>query len=119
MFGASQLWGKVGRAFLKPISERQCWKFPPDQEFKLDKPLIESLRQWPKLIDRGPPRPVVGGVLSDRRLHAPRQFAAVVPEEVKARWLSRSTQFMPIDLIAPVVALLAFADRVRSYHFVH
>ena len=36
MFGASQLWGKVGRAFLRPISERQYFKFPHNQEFKLD-----------------------------------------------------------------------------------
>jgi hypothetical protein len=42
MFGASQLWGKIGRAFLRPISERQYWKFPPSSEFKLDHQLVES-----------------------------------------------------------------------------
>ena len=28
MFGASQLWGKVGRAFLRVISERQYMRLP-------------------------------------------------------------------------------------------
>ena len=61
MFGASQLWGKVGRAFLpdlRAISERQYWKFPPNSEFKLGPALTESLKQWRKLVDSGPPRPI-------------------------------------------------------------
>ncbi len=28
MFGASQLWGKIGRAFLRALSERQYSKIP-------------------------------------------------------------------------------------------
>ena len=36
MFGASQLWGKVGRAFLRVISERQYARFPPKDGFCLD-----------------------------------------------------------------------------------
>ena len=55
----------------------------------------------------------IGGVLFDRRLNSPRQFTAVVPEKVKAQWLTRNTQIMPIEMIAPVVALFTFADRVR------
>ena len=35
MFGASQLWGKVGRAFLRVISERQYARHPPDGSFSL------------------------------------------------------------------------------------
>jgi hypothetical protein len=113
MFGASQLWGKVGRAFLRSISERQYCKFPAGGEFKLGRALEESLRQWRKLVDGGPPRPTdvaherlsdaviftdgftpdprspgrlpdrIGAVLFDRRLNAPRQFTAVVPDQVK------------------------------------
>ena len=142
MFGASQLWGKVGRAFLRPISERQYWKFPASSEFKLDMQLVESLKQWRKLIDASPPRPIdlaherradvviftdgftpgprssdrspdrIGGVLFDRWLRSPRQFTAVVPDKIKARWLERVTQIMPIEMLAPVVALATFADRV-------
>ena len=143
MFGASQLWGKVGRAFLRAISERQYWKFPPNSEFRLGKALEESLRQWRKLVSHGPPRPIdiahdrlvdaviftdgftpdprsndrepdrIGGVLFDRRLRSPRQFTAVVPPELKERWLSRTTQIVPIEMLAPVVALCTFADRVQ------
>lgn len=142
MFGASQLWGKIGRAFLRPISERQYWKFPPSAEFKLDLQLAESLRQWRKLIMGGPPRPIdlarerltdaviftdgftpdprsldrnpdrIGGVIFDRRLWRPRQFTAVVPPQVSERWLKRATQIMPIEMLAPVVALTTFADRL-------
>ena len=142
MFGASQLWGKIGRAFLRPISERQYWKFPSTSEFKLDLQLIESLRQWRKLVHAGPPRPIdlaqerlsdvviftdgftpdprssdvspdrIGGVMFDRRVRAPRQFTSVVPQQVKARWLARATQIMPIEMLAPVVALVTFADRL-------
>ena len=58
MFGASQLWGKIGRAFLRPISDRQYWKFPPSAEFNLDRQLVESLTQWRKLVLAGPPRSI-------------------------------------------------------------
>ena len=146
MFGASQLWGKIGRAFLRPISERQYWKFPPSAEFKLDLQLAESLRQWRKLIMGGPPRPIdlarerltdaviftdgftpdprssdrspdrIGDVMFDRRVRSPRQFTAVVPPKISTRWLKRATQIMPIEMLAPVlapvVALTTFADRL-------
>ena len=36
MFGASQLWGKVGRAYLRVISERQYMRFPIGPRFGLD-----------------------------------------------------------------------------------
>ena len=42
MFGASQLWGKVGRAFLRSISERQYARFPLTDQFVLDRPPWES-----------------------------------------------------------------------------
>ena len=144
MFGASQLWGKVGRAFLRVISERQYLRFPIGSEFKLDPPLREALLQWKKLVQHGPPRPIdmvgekcsdavifkdgftpdprsaeklpdrVGAVLFDRRSRRPQQFTAVVPEEVKNRWLTRSTQIVPVETIAAVLAMETFADRIRG-----
>ena len=120
----------------------QYWKFPATSEFKLDLQLIESLRQWRKLVHAGQPRPSdlaqerladvviftdgftpdprssavspdrIGGVMFDRRVRAPRQFTSVVPQHVKARWLARATQIMPIEMLAPVVALVTFADRL-------
>ena len=67
MLGASQLWGKVGRAFLRVISERQYLRFPIGSEFKLDPPLREALSQWKKLVQHGPQRPIdmVGEKCSD------------------------------------------------------
>ena len=54
MFWASQLRGKVGRAFLRPISERRYWKMPVASEFVLDSALIEALKQWKRLVQAGP-----------------------------------------------------------------
>ncbi len=141
MFGASQLWGKVGRAFLRVISERQYARFPVSEKFELDHQLVEALRQWRKLIDCGPPRPIefkvdkladavlftdgftpdprsegiepdrIGAVLFDRRCMHAFQFTAVVPTSVKKLWLTRKTQIVPIEMLAPIVALSTFADR--------
>ena len=142
MFGASQLWGKVGRAFLRAISERQYMRFPPGSDFHVDPPLRESLLHWKRLVTEGPPRPIdrvgpkrvdaviftdgftpdprsmeqlpdrVGAVLFDRRIQRPRQFTAVVPSSVKEQWLDRSTQIVPVEMIAAVLALSTFEDRI-------
>ena len=144
MFGASQLWGKVGRAFLRVISERQYLSFPIQNEFKLDLPLIEALRQWKMLVNEGPPRPIevacakaadvviftdgftpdprssdvlpdrVGAVMFDRRLRRPVQFTATVPNKIKERWLQRATQIVPVEMIATILALETFSERVRG-----
>ena len=109
MFGASQLWGKVGRAFLRVISERQYARHPPDGSFSLGIPLKKALEQWVFLVKEGPPRSIdlslpkfsevvfftdgfspdprfsekkpdrIGAVMIDRRLTCPVQFTAVVP----------------------------------------
>ena len=141
MFGASQLWGKVGRAFLRVISERQYLRFPCSNSFKLDEALVESLRQWRSLVLNGPPRPIdlqvkkrsdiviftdgftpdpreqdsrpdrIGAVMFDRRLTSPFQFTAIVPSDLKAGWLARKTQIVPVEMLAPIVALWTFRDR--------
>ena len=52
MFGASQLWGKIGRAFLIAISERQYMKFKgSDEAHKLGRSLMLSLEVWKGLLD--------------------------------------------------------------------
>ena len=103
---------------------------------------MESLTQWRKLVLAGPPRSIdlarekltdvviftdgftpdprssesspdrIGGVLFDRRLRQPRQFTFVVPPCLKEQWLERSTQIVPIEMLAPVFALSTFADRL-------
>ena len=145
MFGASQLWGKVGRAFLRAISERQYMRIAAsDSLFKVDLPLELALRHWRMLVEEGPPRTIdasgpkkadvvvftdgftpdprshealpdrVGAVMFDRRSLKPVQFTAVVPDEVKKDWIPRATQIIPIEMLAPILALSTFADRVES-----
>ena len=59
MFGAYQLWGEVGRAFLRIISERQYAKgFDPLRTADLGPALVAAVRQWIKLIQAGPPREI-------------------------------------------------------------
>ena len=59
MFGASQLWGKVGRAFLLALSERQYARgYDPAKHAALGQPLLLALSQWSKLISNGPPREI-------------------------------------------------------------
>ena len=139
MFGASQLWGKVGRAFLRSISERQYAHGSQLEAFELDQALRASLEQWKKLVASGPPRTIdlcalkkadvvlftdgfspdprdsvklpdrVGAVLFDRRMNHALQFTEVVPFEVKKRWSARQTQIIPVEMLAPI---LAFSDRM-------
>eukprot|EP00913_Durusdinium_trenchii_P016762 g15755.t2 len=144
MFGASQLWGKIGRAFLRVISERQYMRIPLKSSFGLDPALREALVQWKDLVDAGPPRTIdqqvskkadviiftdgftpdprdksqsrlpdrVGAVMFDRRLLRPKQFSEVIPKSVSEKWLQRTTQIIPIEMMAPVLALSSFADRL-------
>ena len=142
MFGASQLWGKVGRAFLRPISERQYARFPLKDGFTIDDALRSSLVHWRRLVEDGPPRPIdirsekpadavvftdgftpdprkrenlpdrVGAVLFDRRLIQPWQFSEVVPKSVQKFWLSRKTQIVPVEMVAPILALQTFKERL-------
>lgn len=144
MFGASQLWGKVGRAFLRPISERQYLRYPSKSLFELDDALRISLQRWRGLIKEGPPRSIdfkvekrsdvvifangftsdprdrfkepdrVGAVIFDPKLGAPTQFSEVIPEAIQAKWLPRNTQIVPIEMVAPILALMTFRDRLLN-----
>ena len=58
MFGASQLWGKVGRAFFRPLSERQYMKDRHGDRMDLNPAIIGSLKYWRRLIQFGPPREI-------------------------------------------------------------
>ena len=55
MFGSSQLWGKIGRAFLRSLSERQYTRVPRSD---LNKAIKLSLVKWQELVSEGPPRPI-------------------------------------------------------------
>ena len=141
MFGASQLWGKVGRAFLRVISERQYARHPPDGSFSLGIPLKKALEQWIFLVKEGPPRSIalsvskfsevvfftdgfspdrrfsekkpdrIGAVMIDRSLTCT-IYCGIVPQKVKAQWLDRKTQIVPAEMLAPIIALSTFESRL-------
>ena len=51
-------------------------------------------------------------MMIDRRLTCPVQFTAVVPQKVKAQWLDRKTQIVPVEMLAPIIALSTFGSRL-------
>ena len=110
--------------------------------FVLNAALERSLKHWRKLIESGPPRPIefksekvsdaviftdgftpdprfddvrpsrIGAVLFDRKAIAPVQFSEVVPKWVQQKWLPRKTQIVPVEMLAPIIALETFRDRL-------
>jgi len=141
MFAASQLWGKVGRAFLLAVSERQYSKFA---ESVLGMALRAALVQWKKLITNGPPRqisalverkadvviftdgffpdprkkekgdPRVGASFFSRVLEHAAQFSEVIPLDVIEQWLHRETQIFMVELIATVLVLETFRHYLKD-----
>ena len=144
MFGASQLWGKVGRAFFRPLSERQYMKDLHGDRMEINPAIVRSLIYWKKLIHFGPPGEIslraekasdvviftdgftpdqrkdeagpdrIGAVMFDRRAVAPKQISEVIPTAVSDKWLRRKTQIVPIEMIAPILAIETFRDHLRN-----
>ena len=140
MFGASQLWGKIGRAFLRSLSERQYSKVPSTA---VNRAIELSLEEWKELIVRGPLRkievigprlpdvvvftdgsypdqsgkgpdhPWIGGVLFKRGCR-PLQFGARVPLDLIQKWLPRKSQIAMVEMFAVVVALETFKEQLRG-----
>ena len=139
MFGSSQLWGKIGRAFLRSLSERQYSKFPRSD---VNAPLKLSLEHWKLLIEDGPPRkietaerrksdfviftdgsypdqkssltePWIGGVLF-RKGRRPVQFGCSVSQDLIDKWLPRKSQIAMVEMFATVVALATFAPWIKD-----
>eukprot|EP00438_Fugacium_kawagutii_P004538 Skav222280 [mRNA] locus=scaffold807:136980:138029:- [translate_table: standard] len=140
MFGASQLWGKVGRAFLRSLSERQYMKFPKNE---INKAIKLSLEKWRDLVLEGPPReiemikprcsdfvlftdgsfpdgkpgsplkPWIGGVLFSKG-STPLQFSAEVPMALIEQWLPRKSQIAMVEMFAVVVALKTFEEKLKG-----
>eukprot|EP00435_Cladocopium_sp_Y103_P067787 s92_g30.t1 len=140
MFGASQLWGKIGRAFLRSLSERQYTK---SNQSALNKAIVLSLEHWRWLIVEGPPRPIletkprsadyvlftdgsftdgkpgsplkpwIGGVLF-RLGEVPLQFGCEVNQSLIKKWLPRKSQIAMVELFATVVALKTFEAQLSN-----
>ena len=139
MFGSSWLWGKIGRAFLRSLSERQYSKFPRSD---VNAPLKLSLEHWKLLIEDGPPRkietaerrksdfviftdgsypdqkssltePWIGGVLF-RKGQRPVQFGCSISQDLIDKWLPRKSQIAMVEMFATVVALATFAPWIKD-----
>jgi hypothetical protein len=140
-FAASQLWGKIGRAFMLALSERQ---YSRSFEEAITKPIGCALQQWLKLARDGRPRPIeyfendevdavlftdgfspdgesvdqgedaVGAVLFHKELEAPVAFHMVIPSELRDQWIPRESQITMIETFAPIVALQAFGEELRN-----
>ena len=140
MFAASQFWGRLGRAFMLALSERQ--KASPDK-LQLTMPVKLALLQWKTILHEGKPRPLappsssdvevvlftdgyypdaryketgdpgIGGVCCELGA-APLFYAEWVMEAEMAVWAQRVTQIIPVEMLAAVRALQGFADRVKN-----
>ena len=110
----------------------------------LNEALKRSLIYWRGLIEFGPPREIslraskrsdiviftdgftsdqkkaecgpdrIGAVMFDRRGLAPKQFTEVIPRSISEKWIQRKTKIVPIEMIAPILALETFRDHVRN-----
>jgi hypothetical protein len=140
MFGSSQLWGKIGRAFLRALSERQ---YTRANNSHLSEAIVLALKQWKWLIEEGPPRPIsksrprssdfviftdgsypdgkpgsplkpwIGPVLC-RKGEAPLQFGCEVPQKLIDKWIPRKFPIAMVELFATVVALKTFKRRISD-----
>ena len=54
----------------------------------------------------------VGGVMFDRRMISPVQFSEIVPKRVLKKSIPRKTQIVPVEMIAPILALETFKERL-------
>ena len=48
----------------------------------------------------------------DRRMMSPVQFSEIVPKRVLKKWIPRKTQIVPVEMIAPILALETFKERL-------
>ena len=48
----------------------------------------------------------------------PYKFSAIVPKELKEKWLVRKTQIIPVEMPARIVALDTFSNRLRGVVFI-
>ncbi|CAE7645183.1 unnamed protein product [Symbiodinium necroappetens] len=127
-----------------PLSERQYSKDLSGDRMDLNEALKRSLIYWRGLIEFGPPKEIslraskrsdiviftdgftpdqrkaecgpdrIGAVMFDRRGLAPKQFTEVIPRSISEKWIPRKTQIVPIEMIAPILALETFRDHVRN-----
>ena len=127
-FTTCSLFGRTGRAQMRPLSERQ-YQF--SGKVGLNGPLRSALKAWEVILQDGRPRPIpeatggpadavlftdgaanrdgseptIGGAAFAWWFKSPKGFAAKVPSSLRDRWVPRKSQITLIELFATVVAL--------------
>ena len=142
MFAASQLWGKVGRAFMRALSERQYSK---EKRVALNPAIRGALEAWRSLLKVAPRRRLeqtdndlvdlviftdgyfpdarkaetdparVGGVVFAREGNEPPEFFSTeVPADTMRKWIPRTNQIALVGLFSPVLALELMGEKLRG-----
>ena len=139
-FASSQIWGKVGRAFLRSLSERQYDKSGSD--FSLNGALKASLIFWKYLISKGPARPMqvfdepeadiviftdgfwpdessteearIGAVVFDKIKQEVSYISVPIKKEIMKEWMPRKTQVSMIEMLAPVIVNETFKSELEG-----
>jgi hypothetical protein len=148
-FLTASLFGRVGRAFMRPISERQyetqtSARRARDSPHALNDAIIDALRSWLMILDRGQPRPIrdlrpgpadavvftdgsgpeqgetgavpykIGAVLFAPWRESPVAFSLIVPEDLIKRWLPRKNQIALVEAFAVVMAISHFGAELTG-----
>ena len=138
-FAAAHFWGKIGRPFMRALSERQ---FSSTIRTELNDALRIALFEWLRIImeveakeltagseteieaviytdgyypdarrgDHEEPR--VGAVIFSRQREIPLATSIAVPQEVIDTWIPRETQIAMVETIAVNVALETFEEMI-------
>ena len=127
-FTTCSLFGRTGRAQMRPLSERQ-YQF--SGKVGLNGPLRSALKAWEVILQDGRTRPIpevtggpadavlftdgaanrdgseptIGGAAFAWWFKSPKGFAAKVPSSLRDRWVPRKSQTTLVELFATVVAL--------------
>ena len=139
-FASSQIWGKVGRAFLRALSQRQYDK--SGQPPVLNKALKVALVVWKYLVVEGPERaievfddpkadvvvftdgfwpddsdptdPRIGAVVFDKSRSVPLYISVPIKREIMNEWVPRKTQVAMIEMLAPIIVNDAFKTELTN-----
>ncbi|CAE7263188.1 unnamed protein product [Symbiodinium sp. KB8] len=116
---ASKLKGKLMSDKPALGESRRLIQFGPPREISLrsEKPsdvviFTDGFTPDQRKEEVGPDR--VGAVMFDRRAQAPKQFAEVIPREISEKWIPRKTQIVPIEMLAPILAIETFRGHLRN-----
>ncbi|MEE3326727.1 MAG: hypothetical protein VX252_05305 [Myxococcota bacterium] len=140
-FAASHFWGKIGRCFMRCLSERQyCRSFRSD----LNDAIKICLDEWMKIIKEVKPRsidyaggedvdaviytdgyfpdhrkqekdePRIGAVMFVKDQRIPIATTIEVPKAIVDLWIPRKTQISMVEAIAVPIAAHTFRDQIKG-----